>query len=248
MKNILTKAVIFLLVPAHLEAGSVMGTGGSLEVTQILHVSQAASHAIEQIQHLSSMISTMENQMKQLERNTENLKDFRWGNARQHLMELDNAVRQGQALAYSLNSIEADYRQKFKDYDHYRNKKYGQKPEHFHDKYNKWSQTNLDTIRSTMKAANLQSKQFHGEDDTIRTLESMSQTSSGRMQAIQVGNQLAAHQVRQMQKLRQIMLSQIQMQSAYMASKVDKESMNKANTSRFFESRSNVILGNGERF
>ena len=62
----------------------------------------------------------------------------------------------------------------------------------------------------------------------MRQLESMGNTAQGRMQAAQVGNQLAAQAVRQTQKLRQLQMMQIQMQANYYAQQQDRQAMQAA--------------------
>jgi P-type conjugative transfer protein TrbJ len=53
------------------------------------------------------------------------------------------------------------------------------------------------------------------------------------LQAIQAGNQIAAHEVQQMQKLREMMNAQIQNESMYYAQKVQRQEIEDAATAQF---------------
>ena len=72
----------------------------------------------------------------------------------------------------------------------------------------------------------------------------MSQNSVGRLQAIQAGNQIAAQQVRQLQKLRQLMMTQMQMQSAFMATQSDKDAVQTAQSELYYGKPVDARVGN----
>ena len=69
----------------------------------------------------------------------------------------------------------------------------------------------------------------------MQQLVNASQTATGRMQAIQVGNQIAAQLVDEMQKLRQLLMTQIQVQSQYISEKQDKEDCDAALSQSFYQ-------------
>jgi P-type conjugative transfer protein TrbJ len=94
-----------------------------------------------------------------------------------------------------------------------------------------------------MAAVGMQSEEFVSEEVTMQLLQDMSSSSVGRMQAIQAGNQIAAQQVRQLQKLRQLMMLHLQTQSNYQAWQSDKESMHEAGREKFFSKPSQAIVG-----
>ena len=100
-----------------------------------------------------------------------------------------------------------------------------------------------------MKAANLQQEQFATEEETIKTIEKLSATSQGRMEAIQAGNMIAAQQVSQIQKLRSLMMSQMQMQSSYLTFEANQKDASKARSVEFFKNDlSKVNVNDGESF
>jgi P-type conjugative transfer protein TrbJ len=76
-------------------------------------------------------------------------------------------------------------------------------------KYQQWSEDTNSSVLTTLKAAGLHSGQIEGSEGVLfKQLESMATSAEGRMQALQVANQIALTAARQTQKLRQIMLTQ----------------------------------------
>ena len=67
------------------------------------------------------------------------------------------------------------------------------------------------------------------------------------MQALQAGNQITAQMLPQMQKLRQLVTSQMQMQGAYLAYVEEKESMQRAQMEKFYSRPPNAQHG-GKRY
>jgi P-type conjugative transfer protein TrbJ len=94
----------------------------------------------------------------------------------------------------------------------------------------------------------LQSTQFETEESTMQTLQTLSQSAVGRMQAIQAGNQIAAQPVRQTQKLRQLLMAQMGMQAAFMAGQADQDAAQRAAYERFMRPTSRPVIGDEQRY
>jgi type IV secretion system protein TrbJ len=223
------------VAPAY--AGSLVW--GATEWTQLLNYAQLVQQTVDQYEQLQRIKA----QLEEMYRQGEALTDADWGNARNNLLELADVVRDGEALAYSMDGIEDEYHQRFKDYDEYIKSTLQIDSNTFRHKLQEWSRQNDDTIRSSLRAANLQNEQFADEALTMQTLEAHSQTAIGRMQAIQAGNEIAAQQVGQIQKLRQLMMSQMQMQANFMASEREREEMQDAVRAEFYRDKGATILG-----
>lgn len=106
--------------------------------------------------------------------------------------------------------------------------------ESFSSGYQAWSDTNRDTIAGTLKAANLTSEQFENEESTMGSLRSMSQSADGQMKALQVGHQIAAQQVAQMQKLRGLVSQQMTMMGTWYQSEQTDKDLAQVRRQRFF--------------
>ena len=61
----------------------------------------------------------------------------------------------------------------------------------------------------------------------------MSDSSVGRMQALQLGNMMAGEQVQQLVKLRQLVMAQVNAQNVYMAHQTNREAQRSATQSQW---------------
>lgn len=247
MKKILT---LILLISAPLYGGSVAGTGGATEITQIannLELVKQYTELSHQTEQLSDQLRRQREMVNDMAIQGKSLKNWDWGQTESDLKALSKAVMQGQSLAYSLNNIDAVYRKTYPGYEAFV-KERGVSSEMKNTRYWEWSNANIDTIRSSMHAAQIQDSQFATEEKTMETLERLSRSSEGRMQALQVGHQIASQQIRQVQKLRALMMTQMQMQASYMAHEQNEKDAQTAETKKFFERNQATKVGNGEEF
>jgi type IV secretion system protein TrbJ len=143
------------------------------------------------------------------------------------IASLHGVVRQGRALAYSMANLDAEFAARFKGFSY--------RPEQWYQEYQEWSRTTLDTALGTLKAANIQANQMMNEEAVLAQIRRMSESSDGRLKAVQVGLQLSEQTVQQMMKLRQIMLADIQSKQAYQAWQMQQSANAQAAERRFFE-------------
>jgi P-type conjugative transfer protein TrbJ len=118
--------------------------------------------------------------------------------------------------------------------------------ETFSDSYQSWSDTNRDTIAATLRAAGLTSEQFGSEEATMAQLRTMSETSVGQMQALQVGHEIAAQQVEQAQKLRGLVSQQITMLATWYQSEQAAKDLAQTRREEFFNSTAPTTTGGQE--
>lgn len=204
-------------------AGSVAGTGGSTEFTQLANNVELAQSYAQLVQSYATQLKQYQNMLT----NTLNIPNQIWGSIQSDLQGLANVVQQGQALAYSATNIASQFESTFKGFTF--------AGTDFKSEYRSLSRKTLDTLKGSLMAANLQSDQFATEESTLRQLRTMSQSAEGQMQAIQVGSQIAEQQVQQLQKLRQLMMAQLNQQNTYLASQEQKEATRKVATDRAFD-------------
>jgi type IV secretion system protein TrbJ len=192
------------------------------EMTQLLNNLELLHQALQQAQELSNQLKMLEN----MAQNLKNIPDQVWTPASQHLQSLMSVVKQGQSLAFSSSNISEEFQHKFKGFV---------QAESFQTDYKTWSNTVRDSLRTSLSAANLQSQQFTSEEQVLSALRSMSQSAEGRMQALQVGTQISVEQVAQLQKLRGLMMAQIQAQNTYMAGEQQQKDNVKAAEENFYK-------------
>jgi P-type conjugative transfer protein TrbJ len=98
----------------------------------------------------------------------------------------------GQARSLSIASVdlEAQFKDKFKDYDAYIAANLG--ADGLAAKYQQWSEESNSGVLAALQAAQEPSRQIDGsEASLLQDLERQATSAEGRMQALQVANQVA---------------------------------------------------------
>lgn len=203
--------------PAHAGVPGVFAT----EYTQLLNYA-------ELVGQLEKQVSMVENQLTQIADMTKNgitIKNQLFGTVVTDIANLRQIVNTGQALSYTLSNMDGAFKVRFPGYTPTTN--YGQS-------YQLWSQTSLDSTLGALKAAGLQNSQFDSDEALLKTLQSQSTSSVGRMQALEVGNQIAENQSEQLMKLRQLMMADMQSKAAFQSAQVQADASKQANSDKFF--------------
>ncbi|WP_306150243.1 MULTISPECIES: P-type conjugative transfer protein TrbJ [unclassified Roseibium] len=244
--------VIALAQPALAGGG---GITGATEFTQILNNSelialggQNAEQIANQVQQIGNQIQMIENQISIYEnmlQNTLSLPDQIWGEVEQNLTQLQSLVQKGQGLAFSMGNLDDTLKQRFQSYAQF-GKNGLPDGQSFSTLYQGWSETNRDTISSTLNAAGYTSDQFATEEEIMRQLREHSQSAEGQKQALQVGHEIAAQQVEQMQKLRGLVSQQMTMMGTWYQSEQTKSDLGQARREEFFNSTILPVTGGKE--
>ena len=212
-------AGIFVPAPAH----AFFFTGQATEWTQLLNnaelvglAGQSAEQIQNQVTQIGQLAEQIENQFRIYEnmlQNTRLLPDHVWGQVEADLSRLQQLVKQGDGIAFSMGNIDDVLKQRFESFAAFEAGLAN--GANFSDSYQSWSDTNRETISATLKAAGLTSEQFGSEEATMSQLRVMSESAVGQMQALQVGHDIAAQQVAQIQKLRGLMSQQVTMMATW---------------------------------
>jgi P-type conjugative transfer protein TrbJ len=217
-------------------------TGEATEFTQLannaelIKLLESSGTQIEnQVKQISQLAEQIQNQLNiysNMLQNTARLPSQIWGQVEGDLKKLQSVVSQGQGIAFSMGNVDDVLKQRFKSFaDLKSNLPNG---ESFSSSYQTWSDTNRDTIAGTLQAANLTTDQFTSEEQTMGSLRSMSETADGQMKALQVGHQIAAQQVAQMQKLRGLVSQQMTMMGTWYQSEQTDKDLAQARREKFF--------------
>ena len=129
---------------------------------------------------------------------------------------------EGRAVAYSSGQIDEDYQREYRDFEYYAQRQQGNH-DALAERYRDWSQSNHDSVRGALRAAGLQAQQFDREDSALRSIEAQIENAAGTKQLLQAGGSIAAMQVEQLQKLRQLQMAQIQLQASHVGGQVDRQ-------------------------
>jgi type IV secretion system protein TrbJ len=240
-----------VIIPVALPTPSVAGgvTGQATEWTQLANnaelvslVGKSTEQVNNQIKEISQLAEQIQNQIniyKNLLQNTAQLPDHIWGQVENDLKNLQNVVAKGQGVAFSMGNIDDVLKQRFKSFAAMKSNLPDGR--NFSSTYQNWSDTNRDTIAGTLNAANLTAGQFSSEESTMASLRSMSESADGQMKALQVGHQIAAQEVAQMQKLRGLVSQQMTMMGTWFQSEQAQKDLAQARREKFFNAPINEI-------
>lgn len=157
------------------------------------------------------------------------------------LQRVSDVYSDTRSLGHQVAGLESRFRQQFPGYEAYLRSS-GKAAQVAPERYKNWSQQGLDNARTAIQAAGINTSTFAREDALLDNMVHRSQSASGRMQAIQAGNEIAAANVQQLQKLRDLLATQITLQSNYMAQQQERASTDDALRQ---QRRSGVIINTG---
>ena len=189
----------------NVELIGIAGTSAEQVQNQLTQITQLATQIQNQIQIYENMLQ-----------NTLQLPNHVWGQLEGDITQLQNLVNQGQGIAFSMGNLDDVLKQRFQSFAEFQTGLAN--GEDFSSIYQEWSDTNRETIAGTLRAAGLTSEQFATEEATLAQLRTMSETSVGQMQALQVAHQIAAQQVEQSMKLRGLVAQQTTMFATWIQS------------------------------
>lgn len=205
------------------------------ELIKLLESSGTQVHnQLTQINQLAQQIETQLNIYQNMLQNTATLPEHIWGQVAADINQLRSIIETGQSIAYTMGNQDDILQQRFQSYSSLRTDLPSNST--FSTTYQTWSDTNRETIASTLRAAGLTSEQFSTEEATMSSLRSMSETADGQMKALQVGHQLAAQQVEQSQKLRALVSQQTTMTATWLQSEQTAKDLAQSRREQFFKS------------
>jgi P-type conjugative transfer protein TrbJ len=203
------------------------------EWTQLLNYAELVGQLQKQVLMVENQLSMIAN----MEKNGLTINNQLFGVVAADITNLNQIVKTGQALSYTMGNLDGSFRLRFPGYAPATN--YGQA-------YQTWSQTSLDSTLGALKAAGLQNAQFNSDEALLKTLQRQSQSAVGQEQSLEVGNQIAENQSEQLMKLRQLMMADMQSKAAYQSSIVQAEASKQANSDQFFGQTQ--VTSDGVRF
>lgn len=218
------------LAPALVHAQwAVVDVPQTLEV--ILSEVKRAADAAKQYSNMAQQLQTQMKQYQDMARNSGKLTDSQWYTVSRDIRRLQDVYSKTKALAYDAQQFDKRFQSTYKDYKAFSS---AQRSKSFEEEYANWAESGYDNAKTAMKAGGMQIDMMADEDALLADLVSQSQSAGGRMEALQVANQIAAQQVQQSQKLRQLLAAQTNMQAQALAQATQRQAAEDANTNRFF--------------
>lgn len=201
--KIVTLVSVLVLVHGSLSSGFVVHDPFNL-IQNTQTALSSAKNTLELIEQSKRQIQQLENSVKNLKK----LSDNDWLTIQSFLQNASNQIQQSQLLASSMAKIALLFEENNPDY---------QTKKNYATEYMRWSNTVSKTFDDGLKLMKIQTDSIVTEHDLLENLSRLSKTSEGRMQAMQAANLIATEQASQLQKLRELMLSQSTLQLAYLS-------------------------------
>jgi type IV secretion system protein TrbJ len=152
-------------------------------------------------------------------------------------------VAQTTALSYASANLDATVNARFQTYQTYTSSPLNSTG--FAAKYQQWSQDMQASVLTTLKAAQTQATQINGsEQQTVSRLQAQSTGAAGQLQALQTGNAIGLEAIAQVQKLRQLLLTDLQLKANASGASADKDAARQA-AWQAFAAKPTVTLGQG---
>ncbi|HDV4147664.1 P-type conjugative transfer protein TrbJ [Pseudomonas aeruginosa] len=219
----------FYAPPAH----AIYCSNCSTVWNQMMEYAKAVETSINTAKQLQQQINMYQDMVKQ----GLSLPNSMFQSFQNDLARLQGIYNDSRALAHSMSNLDSQFRDQFKGYDSYL-KSIGQGTNNMPDRYQNWAQSSFDNARTAMESVGMNTSMFASEDAIITTLVQRSQSAQGRLQAIQAGNEIAAQQVQQLQKLREMIATNVTLQSNYIAQQTERQGVTDAADQLFWNVKS----------
>jgi len=191
MKKIIGMFLVLLSLTTNASAGGGGAlTGGATLPEQIVQTGIMGDQLAKQALSVQHQFAILQDAIK----NTAQLTNVQWSSASSLLNQLIQINRQAKGLAYGMGDIIGRVKTQYGDA--------GQTLTGLDQKLLEWNDNSNSQLASTLQAYGYQADNFASEQDALAQIQSASQSSTGRLQAIQAGNQIAGMQVNQTQLLR----------------------------------------------
>jgi P-type conjugative transfer protein TrbJ len=214
------------------------------EFTQLANNLQLVDQLARQIELVQQAIKRHETMLL----NTASLDDQNFGDALADIRQVTALLAEAKSLSITSADLDDQFADKFKNYNGYVKDRLD--ADDLSAKYQQWSEDTNSSVLTTLKAARAHSEQIEGNEASLFSeLEDLARTAEGRMQALQVGNQIALAAARQTQKLRQLTLMNLQLMANFTQAEMDRRAAQDAALDRFVKTGQDTIrTGDGKGF
>lgn len=226
----LSGMLLFLLLVAQVNAGGI-------PVIDVTNITQTTISALESVKQTLQQIEQYRTQLQQYEdqiKNTLAPTEYLWDQVNQVTAEVLSTIDTLENYKQQAGSIDA-YLAKFQDVNYYRSSPcFGsngcteEQMQALHQSQTAGSQAQKWANDAAIKGIEFQQKQLKQDADHLVSLQGSVESADGRMQAIQLANQLASEQAAQLMQIRSLLLAQQAAEVARLQADADKDAMAKA--------------------
>jgi P-type conjugative transfer protein TrbJ len=225
--------LVALIIMIGLTMSDGKGAYAALPVFDPINYVQNVLNQANTLKTTINQATQIEYQLQQIQMQVEAMRNIprgEWGKIQSDLARLRQVVQRGQGISYADQNLATDFTSMYPGFA---------SPTDYYQAYRRWTTNALGSIQTSLEDAGLQSEQLQSEDGVLQGLQSMSDGTTGHMQALQVGNMIAMQQVEQLQKLRQLQMAQIQAQAGFFATQQQVQSSQYAALKAWIDSANN---------
>lgn len=171
-----------------------------------------------QVDQLKAQLDLVQGQLKAYQnmiQNTLNLPETVWGDVTSTLSELRSVYTEANTLAMKGAQIDEFLKQGLVDDPLFSQSGYSR--DAYSERYDDWVERSQAALEGTLQAGRLTMEDVETEGAMIARIQDQGRTVNGQVEAIQVGNELAASMARQMTQLRSITAAQNEATAVFQA-------------------------------
>ena len=227
-RRIALVTTLAVAIPVYAIAGSVAGTGGATEVTQLLNnvqLGQQTQSLAQQVTTTLQQLQVLQQQLQYAQQNLITAPQQIWGIAQSDLARLISLAGQANTITYAAGVNQQQFNQLYPGYQGAQTTQTNQ--------YSGLLTSSFAAQQSAIQNAGLNISQFATERAAIQTIQSTSANSPGALQAVQAGNMLTSQIIDQMQKVRVLIADQTTAQANAAAAQGQNDSNGRAAAQAF---------------
>lgn len=233
MKNVLKFALLAAIFTPAASAFAGTLTGGANLPEQIVQ-------EVTLIQQYAQQVETTKMEIQQVYDaaiNLQHVPNQLWQQGSQYLGQLANLTSQAQSLGLGAQNLSSQFTQQYPGYS-----TQGLATQ---QQYQQWGNSFNNSVAGSLQADNLSMGQFQNEQQTLQTIQN--EPVSGRLQALEVGNQIAGTTATQLGQLGVLVAKQQKSQGAYqeqMSQSKDNNQKAEVNFNTIQENAAQAVMNN----
>lgn len=222
MKKTLIASLVFsLAVSFSLPAAA----GDAQFLEQVVQEVTDLSQLVQQFQMVQQQIQMLQNQA----RNLQGISTQMWPSVSGQLTQLGSLMGQAQGLNMQAQDVAAQVQTMYGDTS-------AVMP-NYEQSLQQWTTDTNSQVASVLQQYGLQASNFQSEQDALQSVQNASQSATGRLQALQAGNQIAGMAINQTQLLRQSIMSGNQAMLQIQANKANADQQDRNARNKFINSQ-----------
>jgi type IV secretion system protein TrbJ len=224
-------------------AQTVFCTNCSSELTQLVSLARL----VDQLATQGNILTTNTYQYQNMTLNTTPFSSLQWSSGASNISSVNSLLAGSGALSFASPSLTSQFNQQYGNYSSYLST--APTSATFGAKYQQWSSDTNASVLSTLQAGALQSSQITGAElGTINTLKAQTAGVQGNLQALQNVAQVGVLTVEQLQKLRQLILTDTSLHASAIQTQADRDASLQAAWRTFLKVQTNIPTSGGQRF